>query len=93
MPWLEFNIEAKRVHGYTGCNTLSAGFEPDSKDVSAFQMITPITTMMACIHFESESTILQAINNVTNAKKGETPGQVKLVDKDGNTLLVMEKAA
>ena len=91
MPFLEFNVAEKRVHGNVGCNMLSAGFEPDSKDVSSFQLIAPVTTMMACIHFDTETKIVQAINHVTHVKKGEMPSQVKLVDKEGNTLLVLEK--
>ena len=91
MPFLEFSTAEKRVHGNVGCNTLSAGFEPDLKDLTAFQLIAPITTMMACIHFDTETIIVQAINQVTNVKKGETQDQVKLTDKEGKTLLVLER--
>ena len=91
MPFLEFDVVEKRVHGNVGCNMLSAGFEPDPKNVSAFQLIAPITTMMACIHLDTETKIVLAINEVTHVKKGETSSQVKLVNKEGNTLLVLEK--
>ena len=91
MPFLEFNVPEKRVYGNVGCNTLSAGFEPDPKDMTAFRLIAPVTTMMACIHFDTETKIIQAINNMTHVKKGDTPNQVKLVDKEGNSLLVLER--
>ena len=90
-PFLEFSTAEKRVHGNVGCNTLSAGFEPDPKDMTAFQLISPITTMMACIHFDTETKIVHAINHITHVKKGETPNHAKLVDKEGNTLLLLER--
>ena len=91
MPFLEFNTTEKRVHGNVGCNTLSAGFEPDSKDMTAFKLMAPVTTMMACIHFDTETNIVQAINNITHVTKSEKPNQVKLADNKGNTLLVLER--
>jgi len=92
MPFLEFNTAEKRVHGNVGCNVLNAGFEPDTKDMTAIKFTTPITTMMACIHLDTETKIVQAIHVVTNVKKGEQPNQLKFVDKEGNTMLVLEKA-
>jgi hypothetical protein len=47
--------------------------------------------MMACIHFETETKVIQAINSVTHVQKGDKPNQVKLIDKEGNALLVIEK--
>ena len=91
-PFLEFSTAEKRLQGNVGCNMLSAGFEPDSKDMTAYKLIAPVTTMMACIHYDTESKIVQAINNVTHVKKGELPNQTKLTDKEGNILLVLERA-
>jgi len=91
MPFLEFNTAEKRVNGNMGCNRMSAGFELDSDDVTAFQLISPVMTMMACIHFDTENKIAAAINNMTNVRKGEKPNQVKLVDNIGYTLLVLER--
>jgi heat shock protein HslJ len=93
MPFLEFDMVEQRVHGNAGCNVLNAGFEPDSKDMTAIRFIAPITTMMACIHgMETEAKILQAFNDVTNVQKGEQSNRVKLVDKEGAAMLVLEKA-
>ena len=91
MPFLEFNVAEKRVHGNAGCNTLSAGFETDVKDATALKFVAPVKTMMACFNMETEAKIVQAINNVAHVKKGETPNRMKLVDKEGNALLVLER--
>ncbi len=92
MPFLEFDVAAKRVHGNAGCNMLNAGFETDAKDATAIKFIAPVTTMMACIQgMETEAKILQAINAVTNVQKGNNPNQVKLLDKAGNTLIGLNK--
>jgi len=92
MPFLEFNTAEKRVHGNAGCNVLNAGFETDAMDVTAIKFTSPVTTMMACIQgMETEAKILQAINTVTNVQKGDNSNQVKLIDKAGNTLIVLNK--
>ena len=91
MPFLEFNVADKKVHGNTGCNVLNSVYETDSKDVTAIKFVTPVTTMMACLNMDTENKVLQAINNVTHIKMGDASNQVKLVDEDGNTLLVLEK--
>lgn len=91
MPFLDFNVADKRVHGNTSCNVLNSVYETDSKDVTAIKFLAPITTMMACINMDTETKVLQAINNVAHVKRGDTSNQIKLIDKDGNTLLVLEK--
>ena len=91
MPFLEFNVTEKRLNGNIGCNNLTAGFVPDSEDATAFQVISPATTMMACIHFDTETKIAMAINNMTHVRKGEKANQVKLIDSLGYTLIVLEK--
>ena len=91
MPFLDFNVADKRVHGNTGCNILNSVFETDSKDIAAIKFVAPITTMMACINMDTEAKILQVITDITHVQNGDTSIQVKLVDKDGKILLVLEK--
>ena len=91
MPFLEFDVSAKRVHGNTSCNLLNSVFELDANDKTAIKFITPITTMMACINMDTETKILQVITDITHVKKGETANQIKLVDKNGNTIFLLEK--
>ena len=91
MPYLEFDVAENRVSGNMGCNNLSAGFFLDEKDASAFTLVSPAITTMACIFGDTEDKIVQAFNMVTGVKAGNTPKRVKLVDKDGKTCLVLEK--
>ena len=90
-PFLEFDVAAKRVHGNTSCNVLNSAFESDAKDKSAIKFTMPVTTMMACINMDTEAKILQVITDIAYVKKGETSNQIKLVDKNGNTMLLLEK--
>ncbi|MDR0795775.1 MAG: META domain-containing protein [Tannerella sp.] len=92
MPFLEFNWAEKRVHGNVGCNMMTAGFEPDAKNVAAIKLVAPVVTMRACIYgMEIEANIIQAINKIAQVKHGATPNQVHLIDIEGKKLLVLEK--
>ncbi len=48
---------------------------------------------MACPDLETESKILNAFENVTQVKSGKTETQLHLADKDGKSMLTLEKAA
>jgi len=91
MPFFEFDVSEKRVHGNTSCNMFSSIFESDANDKTAIRFVTPISTMMACINMETEAKILQVISDITHVKRGETSNRVKFVDKNGNTMLSIEK--
>ena len=90
-PFFEFDVAAKRVHGNTSCNQMNAAFETNTKNKAAIRFIAPVSTMMACFNMETETKIVQVIADIAFVKKGETPNRVKLVDKNGNTLLLLEK--
>ena len=92
MPFLEFDAVGKKVHGNTSCNTLNSAFETDANDKTAIRFVAPVTTMMACINgMETEAKIVQTLANISHVKKGATPNQIKMVDKNGNTMLLLEK--
>ena len=91
-PFLEFDIAAKRVHGNTSCNVMNSAFETDKNDKAAIKLLAPITTMMACINMETEAKILQVITEIAHVKKDESSNRVRLVDKNGNTMLLLEKS-
>ena len=90
-PFLEFDVAVKRVHGNTSCNVMNAPFESDAKDKTSIRFIAPVTTMMACINMETEAKILRVMTEIAHVRKGETSNRVKLVDKNGNTMLLLEK--
>ena len=91
MPFFEFDVAEKKVHGNTSCNILNSTFETDANDTGAIKFAMPISTMMACINLDTEVKILQVISEITHVTKGETPNRINLVDKDGNIMLVLEK--
>ncbi|MDR2233188.1 MAG: META domain-containing protein [Tannerella sp.] len=91
MPFLEFEVADNHVSGNVGCNNFSAGFELDAKDASAFTLISPAITTMACIFGDTEDKIVKALNEVVAVKGGSSPNRVILIDIDGNTCLVLEK--
>jgi heat shock protein HslJ len=92
MPFLVFDVAEKNVHGNTSCNTLTSKFESDANDKTAIRFLRPVSTMMACINgMDTEAKILQVITDITHVKKGETPDRIRLVDKTGNTMLLLEK--
>jgi len=92
MPFFEFDVTEKKVHGNTSCNILNSTFETDANDTGSIRFALPISTMMACINLDTEVKILQVIDKITHVTKGESPNRIKFVDKDGNTMLVLEKA-
>jgi len=90
-PFFEFDVSEKRVHGNTSCNTFNSAFVTDAKDKTAIKFVAPVSTMMACINMETETKILQVILDISHVKKDETANRIKLVDKNGHTMLLMEK--
>jgi len=90
-PFFEFDVAAKRVHGNTGCNTFSAAFETEAKDKAAIRIVSPVSTMMACINMETETQILQVFPDIVHVRKGEISGRIKFVNKNEDTMLLLEK--
>ena len=92
MPFLEFDVAEHRVHGNTSCNLLNSTFETDANDKAAIRFLAPISTMMACINMDTEAKILLVIGNITHVKKGDTSNRIRLVDKNGDAMLLLEKS-
>ena len=82
-----------RLHGNAGCNLINTETELDVKQPAALSFSAPRVTMMACPDLETESKILNAFENVTQVKSGKTETQLHLADKNGKSMLTLEKAA
>lgn len=93
--FLEFfkENESLRLHGNAGCNLVNAEVLTKSEDAAALSFTEPAVTMMACPDMDTENKILDAIGRVARVKAGKSETQVLLLDKDGKTLLTLEKAA
>ena len=90
-PFMEFDMEAKKVHGNASCNLFNAALELSEGDCSAIRVGNAITTMMACPNMDMETKVLQAMDQVRSVKAGKDENEMLLVDQDGNVLLVLER--
>lgn len=84
-PFVEFNTEESRVHGYTGCNIMNGAYTLEGKDFSFGNMAT---TMMAGPeeNMKTERSVLDAMGKAVRVKAdGE-----KLLLLDENKEVIME---
>ena len=84
-PFVEFNTEESRVHGFTGCNIMNGAYTLEGKDFTFGNMAT---TMMAGPeeNMKAERNVLEAMGKVATVKAdGE-----KLLLLDENKDVVME---
>lgn len=63
-PFVEFNLDEKRLHGNAGCNVFNGEFLVDEAAPTAIAFPQVITTMMACPDMDVEGRILKALNEV-----------------------------
>lgn len=91
-PYIEFNAENGRVHGYTGCNIMNGTYTLDGSDLSLGQMAT---TMMAGPQelMELESKVLDAVNGAASVQQTDDDS-LQILDGEGNvTMVLVRKAA
>ena len=84
-PYIEFNTEESKVHGYTGCNLMNGAYTQDGRKISFGNMAT---TMMAGPdeNMKAERSVLDAIGKAVSVKaEGEN---LLLLDEGKN--IVME---
>lgn len=93
--FLEFVKEGKtlRLHGNAGCNLMNTEMIIDEKKPAALSFSVPRVTMMACPDLETESKILNAFEHVTQVKSDKTETRLHLADKEGKSMLTLEKEA
>ncbi len=87
-PFMEFNTEDSRIHGFTGCNIMNGAYTQDGKNLTFGNMAT---TMMAGPeeNMKTESAVLDAIGKVASVKAdGEN---ILLLDEDKNVILELGK--
>ncbi len=88
-PFIEFDVEANRIHGNAGCNIMNGEFKADASDPTVLSFPGVITTMMSCPDMDVESKIIAAVNSVQSFAK--VPGGVGLYNGEGQLVLVIEK--
>lgn len=88
-PFIEFNAEESKVHGYTGCNIMNGAYTQNGKELSFGERMA--TTMMAGPeeNMKAERDILDALTKVESVKSsGEN---LQLLDADKNIVIELGK--
>lgn len=88
---MEFDMAQKKLHGNAGCNMFNTTVTLDDNNVSSITIAPGAATMMACPDMATEDAIMKAMGDVNAVKAGSSESEMLLVDKDGNTLLVLSK--
>ncbi len=91
LPYMEFDMAQKKLHGNAGCNMFNTTVTLDDNNVSSITIAPGAATMMACPDMATEDAIMKAMGDVNAVKAGSSESEMMLVDKDGNTLLVLSK--
>lgn len=91
LPYMEFDMKDKKVHGNAGCNIFNSTVVLDDKDISSITINPAAATMMACPDMETEGVILQSFDDVKGVKAGQSENEMLLVDGSGNVVLVLSK--
>lgn len=89
-PFLAFDMEAKRIHGNTGCNIINGGFSQEEGKANSLKFSQMISTMMACPDMDTESRILEALGKVTAFSLNQDQ-TVALQDEAGTEVLTLTK--
>lgn len=90
IPFIEFDVKEKRLHGNAGCNHFNAAFKVDPSKPGSLQFLPAAATLMACPDMQLEDKVLQAFEDVAAVKKsGE---KLQLVDPKEAVVFLLEKA-
>lgn len=90
-PFMEFNLEEKKVHGNASCNLFNAALELSESDCSAIRVGNAITTMMACPNMDMETKVLQAMDQVRSVRQGATEEEMCLLSEEGATVVRLSR--
>lgn len=89
-PFLEFNLEEKRVSGNGSCNVINGGFSQEEGKPSSLKFTQFISTMMAGPGLEQEGKVLKAIGEVASFEVN-ADGSVSLLNEAGDKVLKLVK--
>ena len=87
-PFMEFNTEENKIHGFTGCNIMNGQYTLEGKELSFGNVAT---TMMA----GSESNMKlerEVLDGISKAAEVKADGEnLQILDAENNVLLVLKK--
>ena len=79
-----------KVHGNTGCNYFNGDLYTSPNEAFSLSFGQMGVTRMACPDNNMETAMLLALEQTTNARPGRN-GSAVLYDRNGNTLIVLER--
>lgn len=88
-PYIGFDVDESRIYGNVGCNTINGVLVQDKNKPNSVWFDNIATTMMLCPDMETETVILNALNETKSFKT--EGGKVYLLGDGGNELLVLKK--
>ncbi|MDR0961904.1 MAG: META domain-containing protein [Mediterranea sp.] len=88
-PFIVFDATAGRVHGNTGCNTMSGTFDKDAKP-GMLNLSALVSTRMACLDMTLENKVLKALSQVKKFKR-LSDNTTALCGQNGKTVVVLQK--
>lgn len=86
-----FDMEARKVHGNTGCNSFNGDIYVDPQNKRVFSLTNMLVTMRMCPNIEQQSKFLVALEQTHSAKVLGNK-QIALVNADGKTVMVLKIA-
>lgn len=87
-PFIEFDINGKKIHGNAGCNIINGDIQTDEASASSISFPMVTSTMMACPDMEVESRILKALNEVRTFGR-LAGGSIGLYNADNTLVMVL----
>ena len=89
-PFLEFNVEEKKVHGNAGCNIVNGGILQEEGQPASLGFDKLLSTMMAGPGMTLEGKVLEALGKVKSFVVKDEHTAV-LLDENGAEALTLTK--
>lgn len=81
-----FDIESRKVHGNTGCNSFNGDIFVEPQNKRRLSLSNMAVTMRMCPNIDRQSKLMVALEKTAGAKL-VAPGKVALVDAEGHSLM------
>lgn len=85
-----FDVEARKVHGSTGCNSFNGEIFVDPQNVRTLSLTNMAVTMRMCPNIAQQSKFLVGLEETTGARLNGD-GTVSLVNADGQSVMILQK--
>ena len=83
-----FDVEERKVHGNTGCNSFNGEIFVDPQNKRTFSLTNMAVTMRMCPNISQQSKFLVALEQTTGARP-DGRGKVYLTNSDGEPIMTL----